>query len=368
VRVLITGAGGFVGKNLVVRLQELEAFEPIAFGRGDDVDGLREQVRRVDAIVHLAGVNRPADEAMFSAANAELTCLLCEMIRAEGREVPFLFASSIQAECDNPYGRSKRAGERHVTALADEGNPTIIYRLPNIFGKWCRPNYNSVVATFCHNIATGLPIRIDDPDAEVRLVYIDDVVSEFVTALRETAKGLEWRSIEPEYATTVGTIAERIRAFARSRETLVSEPVGVGFDRALYATFISYLPTDSFAYGLPKHADPRGVFVEVLKTRDTGQFSYFTAGPGVTRGGHYHHTKTEKFLVLRGNARFRFRNIQTDEHVELHASGDCPMIVETIPGWSHDITNVGTEEMVVMLWANEIFDRERPDTVASRVA
>jgi UDP-2-acetamido-2,6-beta-L-arabino-hexul-4-ose reductase len=239
--------------------------------------------------------------------------------------------------------------------------------LPGVFGKWCKPNYNSVVATFCHNIARDLPIQINDPTANLRLVYVDDVVTAFLVALVAPAPGCVQAQVEPEYTTTLGELANKIRAFGDCRSTLMTERVGTGFVRALYATYVSYLPSDRFSYEVPQHSDPRGVFVEMLKTPDSGQFSFFTAHPGITRGGHYHHTKTEKFLVIKGEALFRFRHLLTKQLVELRTTGSTPEVVDTIPGWTHDITNVGDDEMVVMLWANENFDRGKPDTVASKV-
>jgi UDP-2-acetamido-2,6-beta-L-arabino-hexul-4-ose reductase len=367
-RILVTGADGFVGKNLKIRLAEIGRYETLEFTRGRDVAELRKAVAAADAVVHLAGENRPTDPAAFETVNAGLTRSLCDAIRAEARPIPLLLASSIQAERDNPYGRSKRAAEQAVEALAETTrNPCAIYRLPNVFGKWCRPNYNSAVATFCHNIARGLPIRVDDTGAPLRLVYIDDVVSAFLEDLEKAPSGLKWTRVEPEFETTVGAVAEQIKAFAASRSSLVTERVGTGLTRALYATYVSYLPSTQFAYELPAHGDERGVFVEMLKTPDCGQFSFFTAHPGVTRGRHYHHSKTEKFLVIKGRARFGFRHIVSEEYFELATSGEKPVIVETIPGWSHDITNVGDEELVVMLWANEIFDRDRPDTIPRNV-
>lgn len=367
-RILVTGDKGFVGKNLIVRLGELDGFDPIGFDRSMDIAALPGLVAQADAVIHLAGENRPADEAQFDVVNAGLTRALTDAIRASGKSIPILFASSAHALRDTSYGRSKRAGEMAIeTLVAETGNPATIYRLPNLFGKWCRPNYNSAVATFCSNIANGLPIRIDDPEVELRLVYIDDLVEELIAALRRGDEGLTWGQVTPEYAITVGALADQIRAFADSIGTLVTERVGTGLTRALYATYISYLPPSRFTYEVPKYGDPRGVFVEMLKTPDAGQFSFFTAYPGITRGGHYHHTKTEKFLVIKGDARFRFRHILTDEQYELVTNGDVPTIVETIPGWSHDITNIGDSEMIVMLWANEIFDRQKPDTIASPV-
>lgn len=371
-RIMVTGAEGFIGKNMCVRLGELDGVCISAFVRTDDQSVLRNMVRRVDAVVHLAGENRPADESAFARINTGLTKLLCEAVEAEsqstGRRVPILFASSTQAELDSSYGRSKFAAESVLENFASEtDNPCLIYRLPGVFGKWCKPNYNSVVATFCNNIARDLPIQINDPDAEIRLVYIDDVVTTFMNALASPLEGCARVQIAPEYKITLGELAECLQRFRDCRTNLMIEKVGTGLTRALYATYVSHLPVDKFSYDVAQYADPRGVFVEMLKTRDNGQFSYFTAHPGVTRGGHYHHTKSEKFLVIKGDALFRFRHIVTNELFELRTSGTVPKIVDTIPGWSHDVTNVGEEEMVVMLWANENFDRQRPDTFASPV-
>lgn len=366
--ILVTGANGFVGKSLCVRLSELPGIAATTFVRGDDTSALANKVAAADSVIHLAGENRPEDPSAFMAVNGDLTARLCAAIRKGGRPVPLVFTSSIQAERDNPYGESKRAGEAAVIQLAEsEGQSCTIFRLPNVFGKWCRPNYNSAIATFCHNIARGEPIRIDNPDAPLSLVYVDDVVDALVAALDKPVAGLHWGQVDPVYQTTVGMVAELIHAFRDSRETLVSERVGTGLVRALYSTYVSYLPTESFSYTVPVHGDARGVFVEMLKTPDCGQFSFFTAHPGITRGGHYHHSKTEKFLVIKGRARFGFRHILTDEFFALETSGESPQIVETVPGWSHDITNIGDDEMVVMLWANEIFDRDRPDTIARSV-
>lgn len=370
--VLVTGANGFIGKNLRVRLGELPGFQVLAFVRGDDVGQLPALLAQADAVIHLAGENRPQDESAFALVNTGLTVALCDAIAAQvsnhGRTVPLLLASSTQAERDNPYGRSKLAAEQAVQALAQAtGNPVTVFRLLGVFGKWCKPSYNSVVATFCHNLARGLPIQISDPSASLKLVYVDDVVSALVAALESPTKGLSRAVVQPEYAVTLGELAAQIRAFDNCRTTLQTDRVGTGLVRALYATYVSYLPTERFAYEVPQYADPRGVFVEMLKTPDCGQFSYFTAHPGITRGGHYHHTKTEKFLVIKGEALFRFRHLLSHDLVELRTSGTKPQVVDTIPGWAHDITNVGTDEMVVMLWANENFDRQRPDTVASKV-
>jgi UDP-2-acetamido-2,6-beta-L-arabino-hexul-4-ose reductase len=367
-RILVTGADGFIGKNLCVALGERDGFDVLAITRASSDADLAEAVANADAVIHLAGVNRPQDPAEFATGNADFTAHLCELLMAGGRAVPVAFASSIQAERDNPYGTSKRIAEDHLTRYAKSSGAAVgLYRLANVFGKWSRPNYNSAVATFCHNLARGLPIQVNDAAAPVRLVYIDDVVAEWLRFLREPGQGARFLEVGPVYSTTVGELAAQIEAFNDVRNSLVTERVGTGLVRALYATYVSFLPRETFSYAVPKHGDARGVFVEMLKTPDCGQFSFFTAHPGITRGGHYHHSKTEKFLVIKGRARYRFRHLLTDETYEVESTGDEPLVVETIPGWAHDITNIGEDELVVMLWANEIFDRQRPDTVASRV-
>lgn len=369
-KLLVTGAGGFVAKNLIVRLGELEDFEVVKFLRQTPENDLPRLVADVDAVVHLAGVNRPLSPDEFAVDNAGLTERLCRALVGSRRRMPVIFTSSTQAVLDNPYGNSKRDAESALWRYAAQtGASVYVYRLPNVFGKWCKPNYNSAVATFCYNIARGLPIKVNDGDAALTLVYVDDVIDEFMRVLRDKPPvgAGEVCCVPVEYKTTVGTLARQIESFRDSRASLVSEQVGEGLVRALYSTYMSYLPPDSFSYEVSKHGDPRGVFVEMLKTKDSGQFSYFTAHPGVTRGGHYHHSKIEKFLVIKGKARFGFRHILTNEIRELFTSGEQPRIVETIPGWAHDITNVGEDEMVVMLWASEIFDRARPDTIACKV-
>lgn len=366
--IVVTGSHGFIGRNLVVRLNELPDIVVSSFERGDDVALLPDLIAHADAVIHLAGENRPLDEASFSDVNTGLTIAVCEAIRRSRRRVPLVFASSTQAELDNPYGRSKLAAEHAVRTLSEAtGNSCVIFRLPGVFGKWCKPNYNSVVATFCHNIARGLPIKINSPEAKLQLVYIDDVVSYFVDAIGAITQGLAYGKVKPVYKLTLGNLADRISSFCQQRPNLFVERVGAGLDRALYATYVSYLPTKAFSYKVPQYSDARGIFVEMLKTPDCGQVSYFTAPPGITRGGHYHHTKTEKFLVIKGVAKFRFRYLLTNEVVELQTSGGKPEVVDTIPGWIHDVTNIGDEELIVMVWANENFDRQRPDTVASKV-
>jgi len=369
-RVLITGADGFIGKNLQLHLAERKDVKVVCFTRANDVAQLVAMVEDVDFVFHLAGVNRPQDPQEFVRGNVDLTqavCrAVCEAAEATGKKIPIVYTSSIQAERDNAYGQSKRKAENTLREAARTHQiPVKIVRLPNVFGKWCRPDYNSAVATFCHNTVRGLPVQVNDPAALVTLVYVDDVLEQFARLMDGVAAGEDvegYVAVTPQYTVTIGELARQIQAFRESRSTLMTERVGTGLVRALYATYVSYLPVELFSYPVPQHEDSRGVFVEMLKTPDAGQFSFFTAHPGITRGGHYHHTKTEKFLVIKGQARFKFRHMQTGQAHELFTSGDKPEIVETVPGWTHDITNIGGDEMVVMLWANEVYDRTRPDT------
>lgn len=367
-KVLITGANGFVGQNLIAHLSERSDIEVQRFTREDSLACLPRFVAEANFIFHLAGVNRPQDPAEFQSGNIALTDALCKAVIASGRQIPVLYTSSSQADLNNPYGRSKHGAEQLLLELeASHASPVHLFRLPNVFGKWTRPNYNSVVATFCHNIIRDLPIQISDPKVCINLVYIDDVVCRFIAVMEGESADKPFAQVHPQFTISIGELAGQLYAFRDSRKSLITEPVGTGLVRALYSTYLSYLPPERFAYKVPKYADSRGSFIEMLKTKDSGQFSFFTAHPGVTRGGHYHHSKTEKFLVVKGKACFRFRHIVSDEFYELFTDGDEPNIVETVPGWTHDITNVGDEEMIVMLWANEIFDRERPDTYAGPV-
>ena len=342
-RVLVTGANGFIGKNLQMHLRERGGVEVVPFTREHSEADLPDLLEGVDWVFHLAGINRPQDPSEFVTGNAGLTQALCNSVKGTGRKIPVVYTSSIQVERDNDYGTSKRAAEEALLELnRSSGSPVYIYRLPNVFGKWAQPNYNSAVATFCHNIARDLPVQINDPKAVIKLVYIDDVVASFVALLDGVEQSMPFAEVNPVYEISVGELADQLQRFKATRDNLITEPVGTGLTRALYSTYVSYLPPESFTYTVPQHGD-------------------------VTRGGHYHHSKTEKFLVIKGEACFRFRHMLTGEFYELFTSGNNPEIVETVPGWTHDITNVGKEELVCMLWANEIFDRENPDTFACPV-
>lgn len=369
-KVLITGSEGFIGKNIRLFLTERKDVEVVCYNRHNSVAQLRDLMHGVGFVFHLAGVNRPKALAEFTTDNSDLTQSLCsaarEVAETVGKKIPLLLTSSVQADGDTPYGLSKRAAEEAAFALRQSHGVSVhVFRLPNVFGKWGRPHYNSAVATFCHNIARGLPIQIRDPEAPMSLIYIDDLINYFIQLMDGEITGGDaggYERVTPQYSTTVGDVAKLIYGFKHSRDALTTNSVGTGFVRALYSTYISYLPIESFAYAIPQHTDQRGAFVEILKTNDSGQFSYFSAHPGVTRGGHYHHSKIEKFLVVHGRARFKFRHMHTGEVFELLTSSDKAEVVETVPGWAHDITNIGDNEMIVVLWANEVFDRAHPDT------
>ncbi|MDO9384687.1 MAG: NAD-dependent epimerase/dehydratase family protein [Hyphomicrobiaceae bacterium] len=365
-RIAITGANGFLGRNLRFHLMEQGHCDIISVTRQTPVEELPKLLANAEFVFHLAGVNRPPDPSAFKVGNAGFTAALCDALGT--KPIPIAFASSTQAELDNLYGASKLLAEQVLEEYGRRnGAPVQIFRLPNVFGKWSRPNYNSAVATFCHNIARNQSISIHDPAAPLRLVYVDDVVAALSALLLSPQAPGGFREVKPEYQTTVGALAAAIHSFEGSRKTLLVPPVGEGLLRALHATYLSFLSPARFSYSVPIHADPRGIFVEMLKTDDSGQFSYFTAHPGITRGEHYHHTKTEKFLVIQGVAEFRFRNIDTGELADLCVKGGDGAVVESIPGWAHSITNAGDGELICMLWASEIFDREKPDTVAAKV-
>jgi UDP-2-acetamido-2,6-beta-L-arabino-hexul-4-ose reductase len=368
---LITGASGFIGRNLQIQLETIEELTIMCAYRETSPGHLEELVGSADWVVHLAGVNRPGNDNEFDKVNAKYTSRILELA-AGAQKPPIIFSSSTQVNLDNPYAASKRAAEQSLLNYSEKtGAPVYILRLPNVMGKWSRPNYNSVVATFCYNISHGLPIEIHDPDTVLNLVYIDDVVRKIQEIIRtrpvDGPLANQPIKISPEYTITLADLAEKIRGYKESRKTLLTDRVGQGFDRALYATYLSYLDVDNFSYPLTSHVDERGVFVEILKTLDSGQFSFLTAHPGVTRGMHYHHTKSEKFIVVKGQATFRYRKLFSEDVFEVCAGGNNPEVIETIPGWLHDITNTGIDELVVLIWANEVFDPDEPDTFAAKI-
>lgn len=368
-QVLVTGSRGFVAKNLLERLSRMEGVEVSTFSRDDALETLAPKVQASDFVFHLAGVNRPENPEEFYEGNRDLTAKIVTAAKESGKCIPVLMSSSTQVERDNDYGKSKREGEAVLETYAKEsGAVAYIYRLPNVFGKWSRPNYNTVIATWCHNVTRELPIQVNDESVELNLVYVDDVVEQFVRHLDENGKsGVVYGEVSPLYVKTLGEIKDLIMAFKESRTELTVPRVGRGFERALYATYLSFFPTDKFSYLLNGHQDERGTFYEFVKTIDSGQVSISTTAPGVTRGNHYHNTKNEKFLVIKGEASIKHRQIHGDDVIEYNVSDKKMEVVEMIPGYTHDITNTGDSEMVLLLWANETFDRENPDTYFLKV-
>lgn len=360
-KVLITGGLGFVGQNLDVRLKE-EGIETILFDKDNTIDELEVMIASCDFIVHLAGVNRPLNKEEFYQGNANLTFQLTEVIKSQKRNIPLIFSSSIQAVLDNDYGKSKKQAEDYLLQYQKEtGHDVYIFRLPNLFGKWSRPNYNSVVATFCHNISHDLPITVSDPNYELELVYIDDVVNAFIEVIKHGSEE-SYNNIGVTHKVTLGKLAELIVGFKNSRENLYLPTVGDFFTEKLYATYLTYLEEDEFAYKVKSHVDERGSFTELFKTLANGQFSVNVAKPGVTKGNHYHHKKNEKFIVLSGEGVIKMRKVNSQGIITIPVSGKDLTIVDMIPGYTHSITNTGKVDLVFFIWASEVFDPSRPDT------
>lgn len=363
-KILVTGAAGFIGKNLVAQLRGAGYTAVYTYDKTTDPALLDAYTADCTFVFHLAGVNRPEDPAEFTAGNCGFTAALLDSLRRNGNLAPVLFASSIQAERDNPYGNSKRAAEEMLAAYARETDaPVLIYRLPNVFGKWCRPQYNSVVATFCYNIARDLPIQIHDPAVELQLVYIDDVAAEFLRALEgEPTRDGAFCRVPVSHRATLGQIAALLRSFRASRVNRETPNVGDPLSKKLYSTYLSYLPEEAFAYPLKMNVDARGSFTEFLRSPDRGQVSINVSHPGITKGNHWHHTKNEKFLVVSGHGVIRFRKPDGTEILEYPVSGDKLEVVDIPVGYTHSIVNTGDTDMVTVMWANEPFDPERPDT------
>ena len=375
--ILVTGANGFVGRNLVSQLENIgsgkarnyaiagEELHVLCYDVDSDPAALEEYCRRADFVFNLAGVNRPEDPSEFMKGNFGFASLLLDTLKKCGNSCPVMISSSTQAALDNPYGESKRAGEELLFEYGREtGAKVLVYRFPNVFGKWCRPNYNSAVATFCHNIAHGLPIRVNDPSVVMHLVYIDDVVDELVAAL----SGEEHRSgafceVPVVHEITLGGIVDLLYSFRDMQQDLEVPDLGDAFTKKLYSTYLSYLPKERFCYPLKMNVDNRGSFTEIIRTPDRGQFSVNISKPGITKGEHWHHTKNEKFVVVSGYGLVQLRKIGTDEVVSFEVSGEKMEVVEMIPGYTHNIINLSdTEDLVTFMWANEAFNPERPDT------
>ena len=381
-KILVTGAKGFVGKNLCAQLNNIKDGKAKCYGDITisevfeyDIDSTKDDLNRYckecDFVFNLAGVNRPKDEKEFMEGNFGFTSVLLNSLKKHDNKAPILITSSIQAALDNPYGKSKKAGEDLIFQYGKDNNVRVcVYRLPNVFGKWCRPNYNSAVATFCYNIAHNLPITVNDRNHLMTLVYIDDVVDELINALKgEENRDGNYCAVPIEHKITLGEIADLIYSFKKSREDLsVPDMTDGSFSKKLYSTFLSYLDTTDFAYKLRMNCDERGSFTEILRTADRGQVSVNISKPGITKGQHWHNTKNEKFIVVKGHGLIQLRKIGSDEVIEYDVSGDEITVVDMIPGYTHNIINLSdTEDLVTIMWANECFNPNKPDTFFEEV-
>ena len=363
-KILITGSNGFIGKNLIAELKNRNYIDIFEYDKVTDPKLLDQYCENADFVFHLAGVNRPKEQSEFMEGNFGFTSDLLDTLKKYRNTCPVMISSSIQAELDNPYGQSKKAGEDLLLDYSKEtGAKVLIYRFPNVFGKWSKPNYNSAVATFCHNIAHDLPIQINDSSVEMNLVYIDDVVSELVNALEgsENRQG-DFCSIPVTHTIALGEIADLLYSFKESRIKKTVPDMSNVFTKKLYSTYLSYLPEDRFSYDLKMNVDQRGSFTEFIRTPDRGQVSVNISKPGITKGNHWHHTKNEKFLVVSGNGVIRFRKIDSKEVIEYFVSGVKMEVVDIPVGYTHNIENLGDSDMVTIMWVNEPFDPEQPDT------
>lgn len=363
-KILVTGSEGFIGKNLIAELRNRNYTDIYEYSRNTDPSLLDEYCNNADFVFHLAGVNRPKDQSEFMDGNYGFTSTLLEKLKKYQNACPVMISSSIQAEFDNLYGISKKAGEDLLFEYSNQtGAKILVYRFPNVFGKWCKPNYNSALATFCHNIASDLPIIVNDPNAKMKLVYIDDVVEELINALNGNEnKDGKICKVPLIYSFTLGEIVDMIYSFKHSREECSVPEMSNSFIKKLYSTYLSYLPEDQFSYNLKMNVDGRGSFTEFIKTPERGQVSVNISKPGITKGNHWHHTKNEKFLVVSGHGVIRFRKIGSEKVIQYFVSGDNLKVVDIPTGYTHNIENLGDTDMVTIMWANELFDPEKPDT------
>lgn len=362
--VFITGSRGFIGSNLVQALGRIKDINIFQYDMGFSNSSLEEGVNKAEIIFHLAGANRPERIEEYEEGNVGITRYLLEHVDRAGKKPVIVFTSSIQAELDNPYGISKRRTEKLLSEWSEKRNAgVIIYRLPNVFGKWCRPNYNSAVATFCYNLARGLDINITDPERILRLVYIDDVVEEFIRQLNvEHNSGCYYLEVKPVFEVKITDLVRIIKDFKESRKTLRLPDFSDPFIKRLYATYISYLPENEFIYQVPVRSDKRGELAELVKSLPFGQIFISRTRPGEIRGNHYHDTKVEKFIVIEGEALLKFRHVLKKEVIEYRISGDEFKVIDIPPGYTHSIKNIGNSDLIVLFWADEIFDPDRADT------
>lgn len=363
-KILVTGSKGFIGMNLIAELKHKKYTDIMEYDKDTDPTLLSDYCQKAEFVFHLAGVNRPQDPTEFMNGNFGLTKTLLDELKKHNNRCPVMIASSIQAELDNPYGKSKKAGEDLVFRYGKEtGAKVLVYRFPNVFGKWCRPNYNSAIATFCYNIARDLPITVNDPNVILNLVYIDDLVDELIRALegKETQNGY-FCEVPIVYRKKLQEIVDLIYSFKQSREDRFIPNMSDLFTKKLYSTYLSYLPEDQFGYSLKMNIDNRGSFTEFIKSIDRGQVSVNISKPGIIKGNHWHRTKNEKFLVVSGKGVIRFRRVDSDRVIEYYVSGEKLEVIDIPPGYTHNIENLGETDMITIMWANEPFDLNNPDT------
>ena len=363
-KILVTGAKGFVGKNIIAELKNKGYTDIFEYDLGTEESLLEKYTKECEFVFHLAGVNRPKDEHEFMEGNFGFTSVLLDLLKKNNNKAPVLITSSVQAEKENPYGISKKAGEDLLFAYSKETEAKVlVYRLPNLFGKWSRPNYNTVVATFCYNIARGIEIQISNPDADLDLCYIDDVLDEFIRALENMeSKKDEYCYVPIVHNIKLGDLAQKIRSFKESRSDLSVPNMGDELTKKLYSTYLSFLPEDKFSYDLKMNKDNRGSFTEFIRTAESGQVSVNVSKPGITKGDHWHHTKNEKFMVVSGEGVIRFRKIETDKIIEYKVNADKLEVVDIPTGYTHSIVNIGENDLVTIMWVNECFDPKKPDT------
>ncbi len=373
-KILVTGSAGFVGKNLVETLNNIklkkmpyasfDICEILLFDSHNSIQELEQYTKKCDFVINLAGVNRPMNPQEFYEGNKGFVETLCELLKKNNNKCPILASSSAQVGRDNDYAKSKKAGEDYLKEFGHEnGNPIFIYRFTNLFGKWCKPNYNSVVATWCHNISHNLPIQINNENDKITLCYIDDVVNEIIQCLKGAANyNGEYYVVHPTYEVSLKDLSKCLYDFKESRENLIVSDLSDEFTKKLYSTYTSYLPENGFNYFLKTITDERGSFTEFIKSKSFGQVSVNVSYPGIVKGNHWHHTKVEKFLVVSGSGLLRFRKIGSDEIIEYIVSGNELEVIDIPVGYTHNIINTGDTDLITLMWANEIFDRSKPDT------
>lgn len=367
--ILVTGSKGFIGKNLIARLRGEKEHNIYECDKDTDILTLKDYCKKADFVYHLAGVNRTDNEQEFMDVNFGFTLELLDFLSKYNNKCPIMLSSSIQATYNNSYGKSKKAAEELVISYSNIGNTNVfIYRLPNVFGKWCKPDYNSVVATFCHNIARNIPIKIDDPEKVINLVYIDDVINELVGLLHYSSENKIYYEINPIYRVSLKELSQLLYSFYECNYNGYIPELTDDFTKKLYSTYLTYIPEDSICFKLKMNCDDRGSFTEFIKTRKHGQISVNVLKPGIIKGNHYHNTKTEKFLVVSGRGIIRLKNILSGITHEFSVSSETLEVINIPAGYSHNIENTGDTDMVVIIWCNEVFDRDNPDTYFHNVS